>query len=439
MQKYGVYDSPKSLRILICHERHPTMSEGGHRRLLQFMHFFRKQGHHLILVHRDQKSQLKPVQHEALLNMGVKVYIDDTNMTTVTPQFIREMEVDILFFPLWFYNPTYLHTNMAHTLLPRFSTPETKGNLRIIMKSDDQHWLRARQIGAARGDPPGYWEELRAVGDELLLDDACMNTCSSPRSVEAQIYASPELDLLISITEDDRQGHEALRERMSNSMYTGPPTTVSSLSGIQEVNAGKGWVCRTHSWRCLCGQLANLDRAQPINDSMVLDQVLPMIATKTPYKKQPFSTRWGVLFLGSGAFHNRLSVQWLLKTGFPEMFWKHANSSKADPNMPLTLTLCGAPVWPRIVKEAQNNKTLDESTRTALQHVHVCDDGRLAHGARACLKACARSNAEVFKPNYGLFASASYECSHHRRSSRSYVPRAPTHGAWRGPRHRREH
>eukprot|EP00957_Ditylum_brightwellii_P000402 31099-Ditylum_brightwellii.AAC.1 len=51
------------------------------------------------------------------------------------------------------------------------------------MKSDDQHWLRARQIGAARGDPPGYWEELRAVGDELLLDDACMNTCSSPRSV----------------------------------------------------------------------------------------------------------------------------------------------------------------------------------------------------------------------------------------------------------------
>ena len=149
-----------------------------------------------------------------------------------------------MLFGLWFYNPTYLHASMAHTLLPRFRTPEAKGDLRIVMLSDDQHWLRARQIGKARGDAVDYWERLKEVESEML--------------------AAPELDLIISITEGDKLGHEELRERED------PDRDVDNFAPIT---------------------------------------VLPMIARKVETKLEDFQFRNGVLFVGSGAFHNRMSVQ----------------------------------------------------------------------------------------------------------------------------------
>ena len=152
--------------------------------------------------------------------------------------------MDVLLFGLWFYNPSYLHSSMAHTLLPRFRTPEAKGDLRIIMLSDDQHWLRAKQIGATRGDAIDYWEDLKVV--------------------ESEILASPELDLVVSITEEDKLGHEELREKEN------PERDVGDFAPIT---------------------------------------VLPMIARRMQTPSDGFQYRNGVLFVGSGAFHNRMSVQ----------------------------------------------------------------------------------------------------------------------------------
>ncbi|KAJ1462280.1 hypothetical protein M885DRAFT_506457 [Pelagophyceae sp. CCMP2097] len=185
------------LTVLLVYEKLPTQYEGGHVRVRQLATWLCHAGHRVLLAHRGGGSArtnasfvAAPGGAEALGIDGctaenLAVFALDERMTAMTPAALAKQRVDVALLTLWFYRTNVPAIPDIALEALRRAGELRKRRLRVVILSDDVQNVRARAVGAGRGDAPGYWEYVRGR--------------------ERALYAAPAVDAVVAISADDAE------------------------------------------------------------------------------------------------------------------------------------------------------------------------------------------------------------------------------------------
>ena len=145
------------MNVLIVHEILPVVTQGGNQRLRQIVEWFRDNGHDVTLAVRDSNlgwmgEEIYNEVHSWLARYGVRLLKDDVSLGATRHLVLNDPEVvDVAIIGLWFWRE-YRHsasdTDADKTsfewLQPLLRGPEQ--HAKIVVLSDDVHWMRCRQI-----------------------------------------------------------------------------------------------------------------------------------------------------------------------------------------------------------------------------------------------------------------------------------------------------
>ena len=97
---------------------------------------------------------------------------------------------------------TWLQETGAHPVVvaacPRELGLLRRRKIRLALVSDDVQYARAKSVAAARGDAPNYWKNVREA--------------------ERVLYGHPDVEVVLSISEDDSRAFEEVRSLPSTEM-----------------------------------------------------------------------------------------------------------------------------------------------------------------------------------------------------------------------------
>eukprot|EP00808_Paulinella_micropora_P022202 g33599.t1 len=169
----------KRLRVLVTHEKFPSNKSGGDIRILGLLRWLVLRGYDVTLVSRGDMWQVsEDVEGGRLTKWGVKYYHHDLQHPNL--DFLWHLgRFDVAFLSLWFWRCEELP-------IPELATPilqQTSPNIKLVVVSDDVHWLRDQKTSYC-----GKWKYIHRK--------------------EAEIYRMS--DLVLTITSKDREAARSM-------------------------------------------------------------------------------------------------------------------------------------------------------------------------------------------------------------------------------------
>ena len=309
--------SGAALTIFVAYEKLPTPYEGGHVRIRQILSWSCQSGHRVILAHRDakappqfsQKWEAQPAKLVRDLNIdgcddtNLAVFATSSDLKAVTAPRLAKQRVDVVIATTWFYRRDAAPIPLLLLPIVRELGSLRRRKVRLALLSDDVQYARAKSVAAARGDSINYWKNVREA--------------------ERVLYGHPDVDVVLSISEDDAIAFEVVRNRAPEAAQA---AFVGSELLTKESLLEPGF--------------------PPIRALPFRARIDPQTARKGwEAHFQTWAARKDLVFVGGGTYSNRKVVRWLLREALPAISTLQDNDGGCEELRSANLMLAGTVVW----------------------------------------------------------------------------------------------
>jgi hypothetical protein len=267
---------------------------------------------------------------------NLAVFAVSSDLKAVTAPRLAKQRVDVVIGTTWFYRRDAAPIPLLLLPVVRELGLLRRRKIRLALVSDDVQYARAKSVAAARGDAPNYWKNVREA--------------------ERVLYGHPDVEVVLSISEDDSRAFEEVRNS--------PPTEVSAdfvgheLLKKETLSAAK----------------------PPIRVLPFRARIDPQTARKGwDAHAQTWSSRKDLVFVGGGTYSNRKVVRWLLREALPAISTLSDVDGGCDQLRNANLMLAGTVVWA-------------EEARAA------CKDARSKNDAEQIQRVCSAENVGRGRP-----------------------------------------